>query len=117
MTNDDVCTDYVYVGLNVCVAGCLCPPRYPISSNYTSEGSSSWPLFFFFFFCYRWEVGLQRRCGESKWRMYDELDRSSRGVVVWLKEVRYLLAALQARGFGGDSRRGALPTIRIMKKR
>lgn len=49
--------------------------------------------------------------------MYDELDRLSRGVVVWLKEVRYLLAALQARGFGGDSRRGALPTIGIMKKR
>lgn len=49
--------------------------------------------FFFFFFCYRWEVGLQHRCGESKWRMYDELDRSSRVVVVWLKEVRYLLAS------------------------
>lgn len=39
------------------------------------------------------QMDCKRRCGESKWRMYDELDRLSRGVVVWLKEVRYLLAS------------------------
>lgn len=35
-----------------------------------------------------------------------ELDRLSRSVVVWLKEVRYPLAALQARGFRGGPEEG-----------
>lgn len=62
--------------------------------------------FLFFFFLLQMESRAAEDCGESEWRMYDELDRLSRSVVVWLKEVRYPLAALQARG----SRRGALPT-------
>lgn len=71
-----------YVCMSVCGFLCVsCPPRYPLLSNFPSTKDLVRGFFFsflfFFFFATDGKSDCSADCGESEWRMYDELDRLS----------------------------------------